>query len=39
MKDNLGKAFDVTRFDIGYIHVKEAKLKRLEGEELRKYIK
>ena len=39
MKDILGKAFDASRFDIGYIMIKEGKLKRLQGESLKKYIK
>ena len=38
-KEILGKNFEVSRFDVGMISVKDAKLIRLHGEELRKYVK
>ncbi|MEK6924661.1 MAG: archaeal proteasome endopeptidase complex subunit alpha [Nanoarchaeota archaeon] len=38
-KDLLGKNFELARFDVGMISMKDAKLVRLHGEELRKYIK
>ena len=38
-KDILGKNFDIYRFDIGYITLKDAKLKRLHGDNLKKYLK
>ena len=38
-KDLLGKNFEVSRFDVGMISVKDGKLVRLHGEELKKFIK
>lgn len=38
-KDILGKNFDVERFDVGYIKTNDKKLKRMSGEELKKYLK
>lgn len=38
-KKILGKNFDVSRFDIAYIKKDEKKLKKLEEEEVKKYIK
>jgi proteasome alpha subunit len=36
-KDILGKNFDLKRFDIGCIDMKNQKLKRLHGDDLKKY--
>lgn len=36
-KKLLGKNFDINRFDVAYIKTKEKSIKRLEGEELKKY--
>jgi proteasome alpha subunit len=38
-KEILGKNFELGRFDVGYITIKDAKLVRLHGEELKKYVK
>ena len=38
-KDMLGKNFDIMRFDVGYIECSDKKLKRMQGEQLKKYIK
>jgi proteasome alpha subunit len=38
-KKILEKNFDVGRFDVAFIKNKEKRIKRLEGEELKKYIK
>lgn len=38
-KDLLGKNFELARFDVGMIPLKEGKLVRLHGEDLRKFIK
>ena len=38
-KEILGKNFEISRFDAGMISVKDAKLIRLHGEDLRKYVK
>jgi len=38
-KDVLGKNFDIERFDVGYIEKKDKKLKRMTGDQLKKYIK
>lgn len=38
-KENLGKNFDVQRFDVGYIKNDEPMLVRLVGDDLRKYSK
>lgn len=38
-KDVLGKNFEISRFDVGMISIKDSKLVRLSGEELRKYVK
>jgi len=38
-KDILGKNFDIYRFDVGIIGLKDAKLKRLHGDNLKKYLK
>lgn len=38
-KDVLGKNFDIQRFDVGYIKISEEKLARLQGDELKKYVK
>ncbi len=38
-KDLLGKNFEVSRFDVGMISLKDAKIVRLHGDELRKFIK
>jgi len=36
-KKILGKNFEVERFDVGYVSLDDRKLKRISGEELRKY--
>ena len=38
-KDLLKKNFDINRFDVGYITLKDAKLVRLHGDALKKYVK
>ena len=38
-KEILGKNFELSRFDVGMIPIKDAKLVRLHGEDLRKYAK
>ncbi len=38
-KDNLDKNFDLNRFDVGYVKTKDAKLVRLHGDELKKFVK
>ncbi len=38
-KDILGKNFELSRFDVGYVKLGEEKLVRLHGDELKKYIK
>lgn len=38
-KKVLGKNFDIGRFDVGYVTIKERKLKRLKEEELKKYLR
>ena len=38
-KEILSKNFEISRFDVGMIPSKDAKLVRLHGEELRKYVK
>ena len=38
-KEILEKNFEISRFDVGMISLKDAKLARLQGDELRKYIK
>ncbi len=38
-KEILEKNFDLNRFDVGYVKTPEAKLVRLHGEELKKYVK
>ncbi len=38
-KDILGKNFDIYRFDVGYITLKDSKLVRKYGDDLKKYLK
>lgn len=38
-KDILGKNFDATRFEAGYVKISDEQLVRLQGEELKKYVK
>lgn len=38
-KQILEKNFDVERFDVGYVTIKDEKLVRLHGDELKKYVK
>lgn len=38
-KEVLGKNFDVSRFDVGYITLLEKKLQKINGDALKKYIK
>lgn len=38
-KDVLGKNFDISRFESGYIKIDEEKLVRLQGEDLKKFVK
>jgi len=38
-KDLLGKNFDLSRFDVGYVKISDAKLVRLHGDELKKFVK
>ena len=38
-KEILEKNFDLQRFDVGYVPIKENKIIRLHGDELKKYVK
>jgi len=38
-KEILGKNFDIERFDVGFINKQDKKLKKLSGEQLKKYLK
>jgi proteasome alpha subunit len=38
-KDILGKNFELSRFDVGYVKIGEQKLVRLHGDDLKKYVK
>ena len=38
-KNILGKNFDIERFDVGYITIKDEKLVRLQGDSLKKFAK
>jgi len=38
-KEILDKNFDIQRFDIGYVKIGENKLKRLHGDELKRFLK
>ncbi|MFH1500602.1 MAG: archaeal proteasome endopeptidase complex subunit alpha [archaeon] len=38
-KEILGKNFEIERFDVAHIKIGEMKLKRMQGEELKKYLK
>lgn len=38
-KEMLGKNFELDRFDVGYITLKDAKLVRLHGDDLKKFVK
>ena len=38
-KEILGKNFELSRFDVGYITLKDQKLTRLHGDDLKKYVK
>ena len=38
-KEVLGKNFDVSRFDLGYVKIKEEKLVRMHGDALKKFAK
>jgi len=38
-KEVLGKNFDLNRFDVGYITLKDAKIVRKHGDDLKKYLK
>jgi proteasome alpha subunit len=38
-KDMLGKNFDIERFDVGYVKKDDAKLVRLHGDSLKKFVK
>ncbi|MBU0467244.1 MAG: archaeal proteasome endopeptidase complex subunit alpha [Nanoarchaeota archaeon] len=38
-KEVLGKNFDLDRFDVGFIKIGEEKLKRMQGDELKKFVK
>src|SRR3989338_5554024 len=38
-KDILEKNFDLNRFEVGYIKIADEKLERLQGEQLKKYLK
>lgn len=38
-KEILGKNFELGRFEVGFIKTSEEKLERLQGEELRKFVK
>ena len=38
-KEFLDKNFDIQRFDVGYVTLKDEKIQRLHGDELKKYLK
>jgi proteasome alpha subunit len=38
-RDLLGKNFELDRFDVGYVSIKDEKLVRLHGDDLRKFVK
>ncbi|MBU0760208.1 MAG: archaeal proteasome endopeptidase complex subunit alpha [Nanoarchaeota archaeon] len=38
-KDLLGKNFEVSRFEVGYVKSSDEKLARLQGEELKRFVK
>jgi proteasome alpha subunit len=38
-KDILGKNFDIERFEAGFIKIADEKLERLQGEQLKKFVK
>ncbi len=38
-KEILGKNFDLNRFEVGYVGLSDEKLKRLQGEELKRFVK
>ncbi|MBU0907609.1 MAG: archaeal proteasome endopeptidase complex subunit alpha [Nanoarchaeota archaeon] len=38
-KDVLGKNFDLGRFEVGYVKLSDEKLERLQGDQLKKYVK
>jgi proteasome alpha subunit len=38
-KEILGKNFDLTRFDVGYVTLDEKKLQKINGDALKKYVK
>jgi proteasome alpha subunit len=38
-KKILGKNFEIDRFDLAYVKIDEGKLKRIQGQELSKYVK
>jgi proteasome alpha subunit len=38
-KDVLGKNFDVSRFEVGSINFSDEKLKRMQGDELKRFVK
>lgn len=38
-KKILGKNFDIMRFDVGFVHIKEKKIQKIFGESLKKYVK
>lgn len=38
-KDILDKNFDLNRFDVGFIRLPEGKMERLQGDELKKFVK
>jgi len=38
-KDTLGKNFDLNRFEVSYIYISDEKLRRMQGDELKKFAK
>ena len=38
-KQILGKNFEISRFEAGYVTIKDSTLVRLQGDELKKYVK
>ena len=38
-KEILGKNFELDRFDAGYVNIKDGKLARLHGDELKKFVR
>ena len=38
-KDTLGKNFDLDRFEVGYINLSDEKLRKMQGDDLKRFTK